>query len=403
MPDVLVHPPVSPRTRVLDAVIRSRWVVLTAVAVVAFIAHLAVRDWSWHFLTEGVRALFSPSGFDLYSRHPELQMGPLTFVLGAVFVLVLHGLVGTISGSVFMMLAGLLAVGSIAAFEPERDRVAALRWLVASALVLVVWAEVAVHWGHLDDAMALLGGVLAIRLARSGHPLFAALAVGLAIDFKPWAVPFAAVVLLAPRSRRVPALVILAATVLVVWGVFALLDPSMIAAARYVIPVDHASTIGLLRLAKDTPWWCRPAQLIGGAVLAGIAAKRGRWSAILLIAIALRMLLDPVAKNYYDSGLALAAAVFDVTTTVGLLPIATLVAFVAVYLPSYLLEGDAVARGTIRTVALLALLVAAWVRRPRGGDVDLLPSTTRPSSSGAMRWSRGARAGAAPSEGADPA
>ena len=367
MSDTLIHDrrqQISVAARLIDTLFRRRWISLAVIAFIAFSAHLLVRDWSWHFLVEGVRALFSPVGVQLYSLHPELQMGPLTFVLGAVFVLILPGHIGMIAGNAFMMVVGLLAVQSTATLVPADDRDGARRWFIASALVLLVWAEVAVHWAHLDDAMALLGGVVALRLMRSGHPFFAALTVGLAIDFKPWAVPFAAVLLLAPWRRLVPAALILLATVGGVWGVFAVLDPAMISAAHFVIPVDPGSTIGLFRLAANTPWWCRPAQLVGGAVLAAIAVKRGRWPAVLLIAIALRMLIDPVAKNYYDSGLVLAASVFDIITATGVLPLMTLIAVVAVYLPSYLLASEPAPRAIIRTIALLTLLAVSFLRRP---------------------------------------
>ncbi len=356
-------PHASAAVRLIDALVRRRWLSLSVVAVIAFAAHLVVRDWSWHFLVEGVHALFSPTGLRLYSLHPDLQMGPLTFVLGALFVLVLHGPVGMIAGNAFMMLVGLVAVQLTAALVPANDRNAVRRWFIASVLVLGVWAEIAVHWGHLDDAMALLGGVVALRLMRAGHPLFAALAVGLAIDFKPWAVPFAAVLLLVPWRRLLLPALILVVTVGGAWGVFALLDPSMISALHYTITVNPASTIGLFHLATTTPWWCRPAQLLGGALLAAIAVKRGQWPAVLLIAIAVRMLLDPVAKNYYDSGLVLGAAVFDIVTATGVLPLMTLVAVVTVYLPSYLLDAEPVPRAIIRTLALLALLIVAYVRR----------------------------------------
>jgi hypothetical protein len=40
--------------------------------------------------------------------------------------------------------------------------------------------------------------------------------------------------------------------------------------------------------------------LLLGAALAGVAVRRRNWPAVLLIAIAVRMLLDPETYDYYN-------------------------------------------------------------------------------------------------------
>ncbi|MDH2442842.1 hypothetical protein QDR37_02670 [Amnibacterium sp. CER49] len=360
------------RIPVLDPLAARPWIPLVVVAATVLAAHLGTRDWSWHYIARGVRTLFSPVGLHLYALHPELQMGPLTFALGALFVIVLKGAVGSVAADAVMMVVGLLAVREIRTLIDVSDACARRRWFLASGLVLVAWSEVAVHWAHLDDAMALLLGVVGVRLARSERFLPAGLVLALAIGFKPWAVPFVAVLLLADRRRLLAALGMLGGLSVLIWGPFLLADPSSVGAGRFGIHVEAASTIHLLHLAHGTtPAWCRPAQLLGGLLLAGLAVRRGRWPAVLLVVIALRMLIDPAAKNYYDSGLILGAALFDAAGATAAVPMLTLIAFLGVYLPSYLLAGTPTLQAIVRTAALIVPLVLGLVA----------PSATAPHAS----------------------
>lgn len=81
------------------------------------------------------------------------------------------------------------------------------------------------------------------------------------------------------------------------------------------------------------------------------------------------MLLDPATKNYYDAGLVLGAAVWDLAATLAV-PLMTVAALVLVYLPSYALTGHPDSRAVLRLVFLAGASAVALVAAPRG---DLLP------------------------------
>jgi hypothetical protein len=355
------------------AVLRAPWVSLavwliawTAVEIVLSHTHM----YSWHYVMTGARVLRSANWFELYGHHPELQMGPLTFLVAEPFALLPTEL-GRVVAAAAMAGLGLLIVREIRLIVPPASREDEVRWFALSAVTLVGWLEVAVRFGHLDDAMALLCALVAVRCARSGRLLLAALLLGLAIDFKPWAVPFAAALLIpAGRRRLLTAILVLVVVVGVVWLPFSALDPGASGALRFTIRVDPASTLHLLGVAgSSTPAWCRPAQFALGAILALVAVRRGRWPALLLIVVAVRLLLDPATQPYYDSGLLIGAVVFDLATASTSRPrrsgAATAIVVLLVYLPSYLITGMPDARGVLRTAGLVALLALAVVLRPR--------------------------------------
>ena len=110
--------------------------------------------------------------------------------------------------------------------------------ITAAVFFTPVWMYVAVRSAHLDDVLALLFGVVALKLVMDGRAVWAGLAVGLAIDAKPWAVPFACVLLLLPTVRtRLQAAVAATAAVLVAWLPFVLGDPRTLPALdRFTIP-----------------------------------------------------------------------------------------------------------------------------------------------------------------------
>lgn len=216
------------------------------------------------------------------------------------------------AGIAAMALAGLLALWLLAGLAdagPARDRPV----FVLGLVVLPVWAQVAVHWAHPDDVLAVLAALAALRLLRSGRWAWAALALAAAADSKPWALVSAPLVLLAPGRCRLRAAAVHAAGVLLVRAPFWLADPAGIGAAgRYRIPVSPSSVIHLLGVRDtETPPWCRTAQLLLGLALVAAAVARRRWSVALLAGVSARMLLDPATKTYYDSSLVLAAAVWN--------------------------------------------------------------------------------------------
>jgi hypothetical protein len=67
--------------------------------------------------------------------------------------------------------------------------------------------------------------------------------------------------------------------------------------------------------------------MAGGAV----AIRRGRWPAVLLVAVAARIMLDPGVYAYYTSGALLGTIVVDLVVTRWRLPWATATAAVLLY------------------------------------------------------------------------
>ena len=331
--------------------------VLAAMLVVVLLApHIAV---SFGWVVRGAQALISPDPLALYKNHPALQMGPLSIVVGTPFALVQPQALRLLVVVVALTGSGLLVVREIEALLPHGDARGRRRWFLTGLAVVAVWAEVAVRNAHLDDVLVMLLAVLALRLIRSEQVVLAAIVFGLAVDSKPWAVPFAALLLLADRRRRIAALAAFTATVLVAWLPFILTPGTVAALAGFRIPIAPDSTLALFGLSGGTPPWCRAAQALLGIVLAVVAVRRSRWPAVLMLVVAARMLLDPATRLYYDSGLVVAAAVCDLTATV---PIATAIAVVGV-LGSATLTSVPVLAAVVRTLALLTIIAVGLLVR----------------------------------------
>jgi hypothetical protein len=354
-----------------------RWLGLWSVVLVA-VEVVSDPKWhgSWFYIVRGVHVLLGPHALTLYATHPELQMGPVTFIVSAPFVL-LPPSIGVAAAAFAMQGAGLLALREVRALLHPGDVSGDRRWFVTAGLVMAAWTLLAVRYGHPDDVLALVGAVLGLRLLRAGAVLRAALVLGLAVDCKPWIAPLAFVLLAAPRRQWLRAGLVFGSVVVVVWAPF-LIQPGSLRAMGFTIAVDPTATIRLLGMAGGrTPVWCRPAQLVVGSVLVAVVARRGRPEAALLVVVVVRLLLDPSTHLYYDAGALLGACLLDVTATI---PIATVVALVGVQLPPYLLPTDNRSEAIIRLLALLLLaLLALAGRRRRTADPTLRSVSSRPT------------------------
>ncbi len=342
--------------------LRHSWWTLIPWALLWAAVHFWSHGWSWHFFVTGVHALFSPAGLSVYVHHPELQMGPLAFVAAAPFVLFFPGQAGQLTGILAITALGLVAVREIALIAYGAVSRITMQWFASSLLILIVWAEVAAQTEHFDDALAIVSALIGLRLVRQSHPLAAAIMFGLAVDFKPWALPFGLLLLLAARRSWLPAAGLFVVVVAAAWLPFIVADPRTLEALHFGIRVDRDSTLHLIQpTATVTPGWDRYAQAGAAIVLSLIAIWRRQWAAVFTIVFAVRLLLDPGTKNYYDAGLVVGTALFDLITAVGALPFATMAAMLLVYLPSHVLVGLANVRGIIRTIALVGLLAAVVV------------------------------------------
>lgn len=349
--------------------VRRRWWVLGVWTLVWSAAHVPAHGWGWHYFATGARLVTSERALHLFALDPELQSGPLTFVLLAPLV-ALPPLLAEAAAIAVLAALGVVAVRLLEAtvtgpaFDAGAGEGVGRRLLradgvlVVGLLVVPVWSELAVHWAHPDDALALVALLGAMTALGRRRPVLAAVLLAAAVDAKPWALVFVPLLLLADVPRRLQAAVVCAAGIALAWVPFVLADPGTLGAAGYRIPISDASVLHLAGVAGGTPAWCRPAQLALGLALVFVAVWRRRWSAVLVAGVCARLLLDPATKSYYEAGLVVATAVYDLALLCPV-PWLTLAALLTVYLPNTaatVVPGDS---SLLRAVLRAAFVVVA--------------------------------------------
>lgn len=284
---------------------------------------------SWHWFTEGVRALLSGPGLHTYAAHPDYQIGPLALLTA--------GALDAFPGSRWVAMALMTALGLVSLWlvgtqvRPARRR---RRVLLAGFVVGWVWPVLSVRWGHLDDALALTLAMAALVEARNGRAVLTGLALAAAAAAKPWAVvAFPLALLLPPRQWWRGVLVACSGTA-ASWLPFVVADAGTLAAFRPPVRVAQTSVMWWLGYRGSyLPTWDRLAQLAGGPALALLAVLRGAWPGALVSGLALRLVLDPQDVGYYAAGAVLAAAVYDLCGHRRVVPWLTLVTAVAWWEP----------------------------------------------------------------------
>ena len=342
--------------------------------------HAQSSAYSWHYFSLGARLLTSPStvhgaGVHLYTGHPELQIGPLTFVIAEPFQAL-----GATFGSLLAIAAlALLGLGILAVLVSTAELNRSLPdslVLVAGLLVVPVWAELATHYTHLDDGLALGFAVLALRAVRTGRPIPVGLFLAASLACKPWAIGFLPLLLALPVDRRVKGLLVTLAGAAVAWLPFVVGDPGTLSAGQFAISNAADSALRVLGVSDpSTPSWDRLAQL-GLALGVGVVlVRRRQWSAVLLAVVAARMLLDPQTYPYYTAGLVVAAAAVDLLRPGRQFPLWTAGAFffyVATGLGKFVLPPHDI--GLIRA-AYLAGMLAVLVVSARTAPVPPTPGS----------------------------
>lgn len=314
---------------------------------------------SWNFFPKGARLLCSDRGLHLYATAPNLQIGPLAFLVAEPM-----RFLGPSSGR-YTAAVLLTALGPVALFLVTRGAaVANDRLLAAGLVVLPVWCEVATRFAHLDDVLALLlslGALLAVQRERA---VVAGLLLAAAADSKPWAVAFVPLILAVAQPLRIRATLAWLAGLAIVWAPFVLADPKTLRAARFRIPTAASSSLRVFGVhAAKTPSWDRPAQLVLGLAAATLVVRSGRWPGVLLAAIAARLLLDPATKPYYTSGVVVAAVVVDLWLADRLVPVFSVSAVLLLYAIRATGLGPH-ELGALRALYCLAVLTwCAWPTR----------------------------------------
>lgn len=329
----------------------------------------------WGYMQGGAHLLFSrlpDGGLHLYASHAEVQMGPLTLALARLADVA----AGTRALLVLTVLGCLLLVPTLRFAELAATRLRAgqpvrpVTLLVGFVIATALWVEMPL-FGHLDDCLVLLPLMAAVWAVASGRPLLAAALVGAACAGKPWGLVGVPLLLApSPGGSRVRAVALAGCIVALVYSPFLLADHHTLTAGKPTLLVDRLSSLQLLGIHEGThPWGGLRAVQLGLAVCLGVlACARRRWSAVLLLGVAARLLLDPGSNPYFPAGLAAAAVLFDLAGR-RRLPWASLITLV-VWMPWFASISDR--WGTmIRTSALLALIGLPWLRAHADGRAGI--------------------------------
>ena len=276
---------------------------------------------SWHFSVDGAKLLLQGSGLNLYADAPWLQTGPLSLVVAAV-LRPLPAATGKSLALVAMAAAGpLLVVALTPLVAPAKRR---RRMLIAAIVLIPAWTVLSVRWGHLDDVLAMVFAIVALRAVSAGRPVLTGVALAAAIASKPWAVGFLPLLLLLPWGRLKAAAVAAAGTALA-WAPFVLANPHTLGALSPPVGLSPASglhTLGVRGVLM--PRWGRTAQLVLAPAAATVTALTAGLPGVLLVSVAVRLALDPKDNAYYIGSAALAAVVFDLLGTGWTIPWTTL-------------------------------------------------------------------------------
>ncbi|MFC9931500.1 hypothetical protein [Streptomyces sp. NPDC127190] len=342
---------------------------------------------SWHYLRTGEELLFGQlrgGGLALYANHPELQIGPVSFLVAGLFEPFSPEL-GEKLADAFMSALGLYMLVLVGRAAADHYRGTGLnhrrlqqRVLVAGAAFIPMWVEVSVRFAHLDDVLALFFTTLAVRALVRGNHTAVGVLLALAIDSKPWAVGFLPLLLALPRPHRLRATGWAVALVAVAWLPFYLTHLDTFAAARFTIPNQPASALRWFGVDDPaTPPWDRPAQMALGIALGTLAVRRRRWPAVVLLAADARIVLDPSVYTYYNASVLLGTLIWDSVGQRRLVPWVSWIALISLYGSALLIPSDSVC-GLIRLA--FAAGSAGYVlfspqRRPRGRRP---PNTPRP-------------------------
>ena len=276
---------------------------------------------SWHFSVDGAKLLVQGSGLNLYADAPWLQTGPLSLVVAAV-LRPLPAATGKSLALVAMAAAGpLLVVALTPLVAPAKRR---RRMLIAAIVLIPAWTVLSVRWGHLDDVLAMVFAIVALRAVSAGRPVLTGVALAAAIASKPWAVGFLPLLLLLPWGRLRAAAVAAAGTALA-WAPFVLANSHTLGALSPPVGLSPASglhTLGVRGVLM--PRWGRTAQLVLAPAAATVTALTAGLPGVLLVSVAVRLALDPKDNAYYIGSAALAAVVFDLLGTGWTIPWTTL-------------------------------------------------------------------------------
>lgn len=286
---------------------------------------------SWHYSVDGARLLLHGSGLNLFADVPWLQTGPLSLVLAGLLG-PLPADVGKSVALIAMAAAGPLLVAVLAPLVAPQAR--RRRVFIAAIVLAPAWTVLSVRYGHLDDVLALVFAIVALRAVCAQRPVLAGAALALAVAAKPWAIGFLPLLLVLPWARLRWAAAVAAAGIAVAWAPFVITNPGTLTALRPPVGLSPASGLHALGARGVlVPTWGRTAQLVLAPLAATVAVLTRGLPGVLLVSVAVRLALDPKNNAYYIGSAALAAVVFDLLATTWTVPWTTVVTVVLFWQP----------------------------------------------------------------------
>ncbi len=367
-----------------DRVLRQRYTIVGAIALASAVVAGGRGDWD-QFVQVG-SSMLQGDGLHVYVRHPDVQTGPLSLLLAWLCSSTTRN--GFVLAVVVVAMLGVGVVG-LAERLAGSDRRARLLTITGGALLLFSWTKLG-GYGHLDDALVLTAAVAATTDVRDGRRGRAAIALGLAVTVKPWAVILLPILLferageaqrghgLHPIVRRWAPLCAAVAVAAAVWAPFVLTVPDTIEAIRPTVAVAPDSVLQLVGLTSSSQLdWLRPAQFVLAITLGLVCIHRRRVEHVLLAVIAVRLATDPGTWSYYTPGLLVGALLWDAVTSRASWPMLT-VGMALLLAPDWLLPDDRL-RAVLRLGAAV-MAVALAISGPAPSAAPWSPTSDRPAT-----------------------
>jgi hypothetical protein len=349
---------VDPTDHPLARVVRWRYPIIAIVSLASAVVAGGRGDWN-DFVSAG-RLMLGSGGLHVYELRHDIQTGPLSLLLARVFALtprngfLLCSIVSSALGVVAIRLHELTARPR----RPSTDFEVLV--LIGGCVAAFTWAKLG-GYGHLDDAMTLTCGVVALHQVRAGRSLSAGLAIGIAIATKPWGVIFLPLTL-ASRPLRWRSPLAAAGVAAVAWLPFLIGARNSLKALRPAVKVAHDSVLDLVGVTDQSlPDWMRVAQLLACLAVGAILVLRNRPESVIAAAVAVRIATDPATWSYYTPGLVIGVLIWDLFDR-RRFPWATLAAVLGLA-PTWLVPSDA-ARAALRAAVAVAVVVWALLRPP---------------------------------------
>ncbi|MCU1398123.1 MAG: hypothetical protein JWN62_1232 [Acidimicrobiales bacterium] len=362
----------------LKRVLALRYVVLASVALSAMVVAGGRGD--WNVFVDAGRDMLGRDGLHVFARHGDIQTGPVTLLLAALFAFTPRN--GFVMCAALCLVLGLLTLrllelmrNRVAPSDPSRN---AATMLVGGICLMFWWPKLG-GYGHLDDCLVLSAAAGSVLAARAGRPRVAAVLVGIGIGIKPWAVILLPLTLRRSGAlqSRVSATILALAIGAVSWLPFLIAVPRTLGSLRATVSVASDSAIRLFGFTDENlPAVFRTVQLMLVLITAFLAMRRGRVAGVMLAAIAARVVTDPGTWSYYTAGFVLAALVWDMCESNRTFPIATVIASCSL-VPGWVVP-EADARAVIRLLACAgAVTLVFWPRDEPGSADQLDPEPVR--------------------------